>query len=209
MKKFLTLIACAAMALTSISCDDDSENTLSDGQKEKAAALLEGDIVVSARTSVNGVDKTLLESGAPCKFNFERLGGGKLIMRQPDFQIGAMPFPINFAIEVELGQILSLEESDFAGDGWVRFSGKRGVIDISGKTPESAVDESATGDGSTVTGYVNTETQEIQMQISYAMMTVECNIARQKIDPSRVGNFDQEVEQYIQDLEKYKQEHGM
>ncbi len=207
--KMLLMAAGALMILAQTACKDDADATLTQAERNEAAEVLSGDMVVSAKASIGGVDKTLLDGGAPCKFRFDKTGDGEMTLSQPDFQVGKMPFPLNFKIAVTLSPVLSLEKSDFPESGWVRFSGKRGVVSITGQMPDSAVDESAEGDGSTVTGFVNTKTREIQFQISYAMMTVEVNVPRQAIDPDRVANYEAEREQYEKDLEEYKKAHGL
>lgn len=200
----------AAMATTLFtSCETDDDEKLSDEEVEAALAILEGDLVVSSHVTVGGTDKTLLESGAPAKFTIERAGGNRFNMWQDGFQLGKMPFPIGVGISVELVPVLSLESDDLKGNGWVRFYGKRGTISTDGSRPESAVDTNASGDGTTITGYLNVSTKEIQFRISYAMMTVELSAPRQIVDPSRAENFEQEKEEYEAELEKYKKEHGL
>lgn len=211
MKK-TALLALGLIALTTAfnGCKSDDDETLSKEQADKAMAALQGDMVVSAKAKVNGVDKTLLESGAPCKFSFTKSGDETMTVSQQDFKVGNMPFSICFKIEVSLTPIPSLEKSDFSGDGWVRLSGKRGRIGLNGQMPDTAVDTTIDkGDGSTLTGYVNAETGEIQMQVSYAMSNVSVDIPRQTIDPARVDNYEAEKEKYNSDLEEYKKSHGL
>ena len=207
MTRFLTLLAMALMTALP-GCKTDDDETLSEAERQAAVNALKGDMVLSAKATVNGVDKTLLPSGAPALFSFEERDGG-LTMWQRDFRVGNMPFPINFGVELKLSPLLSFEKGDFSESGWVRFHGKRGNLSIDGNAPSSAVDETASGDGSTVTGYVNARTKEIVLQISYALMTVEVVAERQAIDPSRVTNYEAEKEQYVRDLEEYKKNHGL
>lgn len=204
-KLLLALLAIGAMT----ACKDDTDDVLEQAQKDAATALLNGEMVVSAHTSINGADKTLLDGGAPCKFKFEPDGDGQLKLSMEDFQIGKMPFALCFKIKLSLGPILSFEKNDFSESGWVRFSGKRGVISFGGPMPEKWEDDTVEGDGSTVTGYVNTETKEIQFELYYAAMNVVVSVKRQKIDPSRVANYETEKEEYEKALEEYKKEHGM
>lgn len=199
----------AMMTICVAGCGDDDNETLSEVEIEQAKELLNGDIVVSAHVSVNNVDKTLLPGGAPSKFTVTHGDGDKLSLWQEDFQLGKMPFPIALGIDLTLGPVLSLEADDLKGEGWIRFYGKRGVISIDGKRPASTVDTNASGDGTTVTGYLNILTGEIQFQISYAMMVVELNAPRQELDPGRAANFEAEKAQYEKELEEYKKEHGL
>lgn len=211
MKK-TAILAIGLLTLTAAigGCKSDDDETLSKEQTDKAMATLQGDIVVSAKARVSGVDKTLLDGGAPCLFSFAKSGEETMIVSQEDFKVGNMPFSICFKIEVSLTPIPSLEKSDFSGDGWVRFSGKRGRIGLNGQMPDTAVDTTISkGDGSTLTGYVNTETREIQMQVGYAMSNVSVDIPRQAIDPARVGNYEAEKEKYNRDLDEYKKSHGL
>lgn len=208
MKKMALLAFAAILAIGQTGCKDDTDETLTQEQKDAATSALEGDMVVSAHASVNSVDKTLLDGGAPCMFHFEKTGDGRLTMSQDNFKIGNMPFGICFKIEVELKPLLSLE-SQVIGDGWIRIEGKRGRISVDGRMPDSAVDESVTGDGSTVTGYVNPATSKIQMSVTYAMSLVRLRVPEQAIDPSRVENFEAEKAKYEEDLEEYKKSHGL
>lgn len=206
-KRFWAILTLALMTALP-GCKTDDDETLSEAERQAAVNTLKGDVVLSAKATVNGVDKTLLPSGAPALFTFEERDGG-LTMWQRDFRVGNMPFPINFGVELTVGPLLSFEKGDFSESGWVRFHGKRGKLSIDGNAPSSAVDETASGDGSTVTGYVNANTREVVLQISYALMTVEVVAERQAIDPSRVTNYEAEKEQYERDLEEYKKEHGL
>lgn len=209
-KTTLLTIGMLAIAAAFNGCKSDDDTTLSREQTDKAIATLKGDMVVSAKAKVNGVDKTLLDGGAPCLFSFAQSGEETMIVSQEDFKVGNMPFSICFKIEVSLTPVPSLEKSDFSGDGWVRFSGRRGRIGLNGQMPDTAVDTTiGDGDGSTLTGYVNTETREIQMQVGYAMSNVSVDIPRQTIDPSRVGNYEAEKDKYNSDLEDYKKSHGL
>lgn len=199
----LTLIAAAP------SCKSDDDETLSEAEIEATREILNGDMVVSAHATVNGVDKTLLESGAPAKFTFEPADGTTIRLWQENFQLGKMPFPISLGIDLTISPLLSLESGKFSESGWVRFHGRRGVIATNGQRPDSTVDTSQSGDGTTVTGYVNLKTNEIQFNISYAMMNVEVAVDRQAIDPSRVENYEAEKEQYEKDLEQYKKDNHL
>lgn len=209
-KAALLAMSLLTLIMGASGCKSDDDETLSEALTNKAMATLRGDMVVSAKARVNGVDKTLLDGGAPCKFNFTESGNGKMTVSQQGFKVGNMPFSICFKIEVSLTPVPSLEKSDFTGDGWARFSGTRGRIGLNGNMPGTAVDTTLTsGDGSTLTGYVNTETREIQMQVRYSMSNVTVDIPRQTIDPARVGNYEAEKEKYNSDLEEYKKTHGL
>ena len=63
-------------------CDSDEKITQeppSQTYVKKAKEILAGDIVLSTRATMNGVDKTLLKSGCPTKFNFSWREDGMMI----------------------------------------------------------------------------------------------------------------------------------
>ena len=40
-------------------------------------------------------------------------------------------------------------------------------------------------------------------------MNMSCDVYRQKIDPSRMSNYEADFAQYEKDLAEYKKEHGL
>ena len=200
-----TVVATASVMFTG--CKSDDEATLSAAEIEAAQTTLNGDIVVSAHAWINGEDKTLLSSGAPIKLNFEKSDGDKMNVWMDAIQIGSMPFTVYFGIVIEFAPLNSWEKGELTDDGWVRFSGSHGNISY-GARPSSPVDTTTDGDGSTMAGYVNTKTNEIQFTTSFTAMNVEISADRQDIDPSRVENYEAEKEQYEKDLEEYKKTHN-
>ncbi len=199
----------AVVSAAAAGCETDDKATLTEAELEAARAALSGPMVVSAKTVVNGADKTLLPGGAPAKFEFVPGAGDQVTMWQDCLHIGNMPFSISLAIELRLAPVLSLEAADFPGGGWVRFSGRRGVVGYNVPRPSATVDTTTTGEGATVTGFVNVQTREIQFQIDYIAGTVQTVVERQAIDTSRVAVYDDELRQYEEDLKRYKEEHGL
>ncbi len=199
----------AVASVAAPGCKTDDGAVLSEAELEAARAVLDGPMVVSAKTVVNGADKTLLPGGAPAKFEFVPGTGDLVTMWQDSLHIGNMPFSISLAIELRLSPVLSLEAADFPGEGWVRFSGRRGVVGYNVRRPAVTVDTTTTGEGATVTGFVNVRTREVQLQIDYIAGTVQTVVERQVIDTSRVAAYDDELRQYEDDLKKYKEEHGL
>ena len=63
-----------AMSLSFASCSSDEEITDADANTElvkEATNYLNGEIVLSTKARMNGVDKTLLPGGCSTKFKFE------------------------------------------------------------------------------------------------------------------------------------------
>ena len=97
-------------------CDSDEKITQeppSQTYVKKAKEILAGDIVLSTRATMNGVDKTLLKSGCPTKFNFSWREDGMMILNLSDFSVGAMPFAISFkSCSSTVGNRMNIPEMD-------------------------------------------------------------------------------------------------
>lgn len=65
--------------------------------------------MLSTRATMSGVDKTLLESGCPTKFNFSWREDGTMVLDLSDFTVGAMPFAITFRCATKFMQLNSWE----------------------------------------------------------------------------------------------------
>ena len=112
-------------------CDSDEKITQeppSQTYVKKAKEILAGDIVLSTRATMNGVDKTLLKSGCPTKFNFSWREDGMMILNLSDFSVGAMPFAISFKCATKIMQLNSWEQDEYPGDGWIKFVGTDGNV---------------------------------------------------------------------------------
>ena len=74
MKKLYFLFSLLMATVIGLSsCESDDSLTNEPPAQEyidKAKEILVGDLVLSTRATMSGVDKTLLESGCPTKFNF-------------------------------------------------------------------------------------------------------------------------------------------
>ena len=93
------------------SCESDDSLTNEPPAQEyidKAKEILVGDLVLSTRATMSGVDKTLLESGCPTKFNFSWREDGTMVLDLSDFTVGAMPFAITFRCATKFMQLNSL-----------------------------------------------------------------------------------------------------
>ena len=127
-------------------CDSDEKITQeppSQTYVKKAKEILAGDIVLSTRATMNGVDKTLLKSGCPTKFNFSWREDGMMILNLSDFSVGAMPFAISFKCATKIMQLNSWEQDEYPGDGWIKFVGTDGNVTTSGDDAEDNADSDA------------------------------------------------------------------
>ena len=175
-----------------------------DYNPEKAKEILAGDIVLSTRATMNGVDKTLLKSGCPTKFNFSWREDGMMILNLSDFSVGAMPFAISFKCATKIMQLNSWEQDEYPGDGWIKFVGTDGNVTTSGDDAE----DNQEGSGARVDGYLNVNTNQIEFIVDYNMMNVRTETFLQTIDKTRIDRFKEEFAQYEKDLEEAKKDQG-
>ena len=166
--------------------------------------ILAGDIVLSTRATMNGVDKTLLKSGCPTKFNFSWREDGMMILNLSDFSVGAMPFAISFKCATKIMQLNSWEQDEYPGDGWIKFVGTDGNVTTSGDDAE----DNQEGSGARVDGYLNVNTNQIEFIVDYNMMNVRTETFLQTIDKTRIDRFKEEFAQYEKDLEEAKKDQG-
>ena len=188
---FLSLLFFAVFAFCS--CSSDEEITNSDANSElvkEATNYLNGEIVLSTNATMNGVNKTLLPEGCPTKFKFEwsKTDAQTFTISLLDFTVGNMGMIINFKCDVKTMVLNSWEQKEYTGDGWIKFKGE---------------------DGSSVQGYYNAKTHEIQFIVNYNMMNVRSECFKQTIDKSRLATFDADKAKYEADLAAYKKEHGI
>ena len=95
MRIFKTLFLIVSILLGFTSCESDDSITQEAPEEsyiDQAKDILVGDIVLSTRATMNGVDKTLLPEGCPTKFNFSWKEDGMMVLNLVDFHVGAMPF---------------------------------------------------------------------------------------------------------------------
>ena len=204
---FLSLLFFAVFAFCS--CSSDEEITNSDANSElvkEATNYLNGEIVLSTNATMNGVNKTLLPEGCPTKFKFEwsKTDAQTFTISLLDFTVGNMGMIINFKCDVKTMVLNSWEHKEYTGDGWIKFKGEDGSVwgtDTDGSASSAK--------GSSVQGYYNAKTHEIQFIVNYNMMNVRSECFLQTIDKNRINNYAAEFEQYEKDLAAYKKEHGI
>lgn len=198
-----------AMFLSFASCSSDEEITDADANTElvkEATNYLNGEIVLSTNATMNGVNKTLLPEGCPTKFKFEwsKTDAQTFTISLLDFTVGNMGMIINFKCDVKCMVLNSWEQKEYTGDGWVKFKG------VDGSVWGTDTDGSASSaKGSSVQGYYNAKTHEIQFIVNYNMMNVRSECFKQTIDKSRLATFDADKAKYEEDLKAYKKEHGI
>ncbi len=206
-------IACLSLLFFAVfafcSCSSNEEITNSDANTElvkEATNYLNGEIVLSTNATMNGVNKTLLPEGCPTKFKFEwsKTDAQTFTISLLDFTVGNMGMIINFKCDVKCMVLNSWEQKEYTGDGWVKFKG------VDGSVWGTDTDGSASSaKGSSVQGYYNAKTHEIQFIVNYNMMNVRSECFKQTIDKSRLATFDADKAKYEADLAAYKKEHGI
>lgn len=208
--KILALFACLVLGFMSlVSCSSDEEITDADANTElvkEATNYLNGEIVLSTNATMNGVNKTLLPEGCPTKFKFEwsKTDAQTFTISLLDFTVGNMGMIINFKCDVKCMVLNSWEQKEYTGDGWVKFKG------VDGSVWGTDTDGSASSaKGSSVQGYYNAKTHQIQFIVNYNMMNVRSECFKQTIDKSRLATFDADKAKYEEDLKAYKKEHGI
>lgn len=212
MKKVFMLIAMMVGLIGLSSCSSDEEITKEDADTElvkSAREFLTGDIVLSTNATMNGVNKTLLDTGCPTKFKFEWTGDQSFDLSLLNFTVGNMGMIINFKCNVKTMQLNSWEKNEYTGSGWIKFYGEDGNTWGENKDGSAAGEEGAVTKGSFVQGYYNANTHQIQFIVNYNMMNVRSECFIQTIDKSRLANYAEEFAQYEKDLAAYKEAHGM
>lgn len=195
----------ASLCISSCSSDEEiTQEMPADEYISKAKNILSGDIVLSTKATMNGVDKTHLESGCPTKFNFTWNDDGTMTVSLIDFTVGTMPFAVTFKCRTKFMNLNSWEKHEYTGSGWVKFQGTDGNVTTVGDDAE----DNQKGSGASVDGYLNVNTNEIEFIINYNLMNVRTETFRQTIDKTRINNFEAEFEQYEKDLLQWKKDHG-
>lgn len=200
-----SLLMATVIGLSSCESDDSLTNEPPALEYiDKAKEILNGDIVLSTKATMNGVDKTLLESGCPTKFNFSWREDGMMVLDLSDFTVGAMPFAITFRCATQFMNLNSWEQDEYPDDGWVKFVGTDGNVTTSG---DDAADNQQ-GSGARVDGFLNVNTNQMEFIVDYNMMNVRTETFLQTIDKTRIDRFEEEFSQYEKDLEEAKKEQG-
>ena len=208
-KKFFTVFVFIFGVISMSSCSSDEEITDADANTElvkEATNYLNGEIVLSTNATMNGVNKTLFPEGCPTKFKFEwsKTDAQTFTISLLDFTVGNMGMIINFKCDVKTMVLNSWEQKEYTGDGWIKFKGEDGSVwgtDTDGSASSAK--------GSSVQGYYNAKTHQIQFIVNYNMMNVRSECFKQTIDKSRLATFDADKAKYEEDLKAYKKEHGI
>ncbi len=111
---------------------------------------------------------------------------------------------ISFKCDVKCMELNSWEKEEYTGDGWIKFKGVDGSV--WGTDTDGAA---SSAKGSSVQGYYNAKTHEIQFIVNYNMMNVRSECFLQTVDKSRLATFDADKAKYEEDLAAYKKEHGI
>lgn len=207
--KIIILLSYCLLGLCT-SCSSDEQITKENVPEEsltKVREFLAGEIVLSTKATLNGVDKTLLKSGCPTKFRFNWDETDKRVCEIAllGFTVGKMGMVINFKCNVQVMQLNSWEKDEYKGDGWIKFEGKNGSTFATGATEEVALAVK----GSSIKGYYNTNTHQINFIVDYNMMNVRSECFMQIIDKTRISRYEEELKQFEKELEEYKKEHGL
>lgn len=202
---FLCGLFAAVLGLTSCSSDNNLEQKDPNVENvNEAKNILNGDIVLSTKATMNGVDKTLLPNGCPTKFCFE-WEKDSMQLSLKGFTVGNMPLIVYFSCKCKFMQLNSWEKDEYKGEGWVKFKGKDG--NVTGDPKDNSGVQKGSGAG--VDGYLNVKTKEIIFIVNYNMMNVRSECFLQTIDRNRINNYAAEFAQYEKDLAAYKKEHGL
>ena len=205
--KSLTLIFLASFTMLASSCSSDDDLNKEAPAEEyvtKAKDILSGDIVLSTKATMSGVDKTHLANGCPTKFNFTWKEDGTMSLSLVDFTVGSMPFAVTFKCSTKFMNLNSWDKDERPEVGWIKFQGKDGNVTTDGDDPKDC----QSGSGATVDGYLNVLTNQIEFIVNYNMMNVRTETFQQTIDKNRINNFQQEFEQYEKDLIQWKKDNG-
>ena len=192
-----------------VSCSSDEELKRADADinlVNEAKSFLQGDIILNTHAFMGNVNKTLLPTGCPTKFNFtwSNTDPQSFTISLLNFTVGKMGMIINFNCEVKTMQLNSWEKNEYKGEGWIKFYGENGSV--SGTDNEGVPSKAM---GSTVKGYYNVMTHQINFIVNYNMMNVRSECFLQTIDKNRIKTYDEDFKKYEEDLKKYKEEHGL
>lgn len=192
-----------------VSCSSDEELKRADADinlVNEAKSFLQGDIILNTHAFMGNVNKTLLPTGCPTKFNFtwSNTDPQSFTISLLDFTVGKMGMIINFNCAVKTMQLNSWEKNEYKGEGWIKFYGENGSV-----SGEDAKGEPSQAMGSIVKGYYNVKTHQINFIVNYNMMNVRSECFQQTIDKNRIKTYEKDFKKYEEDLKKYKAEHGL
>lgn len=192
-----------------VSCSSDEELKRADADinlVNEAKSFLQGDIILNTHAFMGNVNKTLLPTGCPTKFNFtwSDTDPQSFTISLLDFTVGKMGMIINFNCSVKTMQLNSWEKEEYKGEGWIKFYGENGSV--SGEDAKGVPSQAM---GSIVKGYYNVKTHQINFIVNYNMMNVRSECFLQTIDKNRIKTYEKDFKKYEEDLKKYKAEHGL
>ena len=192
-----------------VSCSSDEELKRADADinlVNEAKSFLQGDIILNTHAFMGNVNKTLLPTGCPTKFNFtwSNTDPQSFKISLLDFTVGKMGMIINFNCAVKTMQLNSWEKEEYKGEGWIKFYGENGSV--SGEDAKGVPSQAM---GSIVKGYYNVKTHQINFIVNYNMMNVRSECFLQTIDKNRIKTYEKDFKKYEEDLKKYKAEHGL
>lgn len=203
--QYIVFLIFALFAVASCSSDDSlTQEAPADEYVAKAKELLNGDVVLSTKATMSGVDKTHLANGCPTKFNFTWKEDGTMTLSLVDFTVGSMPLAVTFKCNTKFMKLNSWDKDERPEAGWIKFQGKNGNVTTDGEDHKDC----QTGSGASVEGYLNVETKQIEFIVNYNLMNVRTETFKQTIDKNRINNFDTEFEQYEKDLLQWKKDNG-
>lgn len=197
-----------------VSCSSDDNATPQQELEQlttEARGFLTGDIVLNIRAFMGETDKTLLPTGCPIIFNFgwSQTDPHSLKIDLKDFSMEGMPYVIkSFATDVVVTSLNSWEQDEYSQKGWIKLEGKDGWLNMQSDNPKIPTVNKQM-EGSSLIGYYNALTHEINFKIDFAIMNVTANTILQKVDKSRLSRFDEEKAQYEADYQQAKEEQGL
>lgn len=200
------LMAFAVLGFSS--CDNDEEETKV-SNIELAKAHLNGEVVLSTAAFMNDINITRLPEGCPAKY---KLTWDKdvLVILLNNLKIGSMPFAINFGCRTVLEDVKASDKDSPKGDGWMKISGTDGCLAM----PGTPVGDYKKGSGTTVKGYYNVKSREIEFTMDFNMgktMPMIAKCGRQVVDKNRLKNYDAELQEFMKKFKEAKEkekQHG-
>lgn len=186
------------------SCETDEETSLAQSEIDKAKEILNGDIVLSTKATMSGVDKTLVPTGCPTKFNFSWRDDNTMVIELPSFTVGTMPFSVTFRCATQFSELNSWEQEEYVGGNWIKFKGSNGAV-TAGESGDSDYQE---GSAASVQGYLDVANGRVVFIVEYGIMNVRTETFLQEIDKTRIDRFEEEFAQYEIDLEEAKKNQG-
>jgi hypothetical protein len=211
----MSALLMTSLCLLGTACSSDDNITPKEELNQlttEARSFLTDNIVLNVRAFMGEADKTLLPDGCPVIFDFkwsDTHNTNTLNIAMLDFTMEGMPYVIDrFACDLTIASLNSWEQDEYKGDGWIKFEGKDGWLKMVSDIPNiPTIDKQI--EGSSIMGYYNVRTHEINFKIDFNQMLVTATAIRQTVDKSRLAKFDEEKKQYEEEFEKYKEEHGL